>query len=396
MMRILALTNLYPNPYNPHRAAFNRLQFQAIASEHQMQVIAPIAWTGEWSSLRAGSPQMLNENRQRISDGMIIHHPSYVFTPKVLRGWYGKFFVESVRECFHDAVRTFRPDVVLGCWAYPDGWAAVQLAREAGLPVAIKVHGSDVLTIQDHPARLRHTFDALSSADAVIAVSQNLANQVMGMGVNAGRVHTVYNGIDRTAFCPGSKAEARHALGIDSTDPLILFVGNLVPVKGVDVLIDALSNLASTSQRFRAAIIGEGSLRAELRSRIQSRGLDGTVQLTGPRPQSELPQWYRAADLLVLPSWSEGVPNVMLEATACGLASIASRVGGIPEIADPQSLVPPGDPIALAHRIAEFLSSPRSFSPYFSPSGWTESGRKLSAVLQSISTAERARLPKAG
>ncbi len=91
------------------------------------------------------------------------------------------------------------------------------------------------------------------------------------------------------------------------------------------------------------------------------RGLEGRVSLLGPRPQQELPDWYRAATVVVLPSRSEGVPNVLLEAAACGRPFVASRVGGIPEIAHlgASRLVPPGDAGALAQGLAAFLAGPR-------------------------------------
>src|SRR4051812_6430434 len=142
-MRILALTNLYPSPYHPMRAAFNRQQFRALARSHEMAVIAPIAWTDEWRMRRTGRAQLPDSRRLRRDD-IEIEHPRYLFPPKVARGWYGHCFRRSVRPAFRRAVAELKPDVVLASWAYPDGWAAVRLAREAGLPVAIKVHGSDV------------------------------------------------------------------------------------------------------------------------------------------------------------------------------------------------------------------------------------------------------------
>lgn len=388
-MRILVLTNLYPNPYQPHLAAFNRLQFRALAAQHQVQVIAPIAWTGEWSARRGGAPLALSPDRTRISDGMVIHHPRYAFTPKVLRGLYGQFFVESVRECFQDAVRTSRPEAVLGCWAFPDGWAAVQLAREAGLPVAIKVHGSDVLGLADQPTRRRQTAQALKEADAVIAVSLDLGENVVALGADPSRVHTVYNGIDASVFSPGPGDAARRELGIEASDPLILFVGNLVAVKGLDVLVSALETLLREGVTFQAALVGDGPLKGELQERIDGLGLGSRVRLIGPRPQSQLPAWYRSASLLVLPSRSEGIPNVMLEAAACGTPCVASRVGGIPEIAIPDLLVAPGDPSELARKIRKVLGAPGTFRGTVArqPSSWSESARALSEVLQGISAA---------
>lgn len=385
-MRILVLSNLYPNPYEPHRATFNRQQFRALAMEHDVRVIAPIAWTGEWSARRRNKYPLLTRDRKRLCDGMVIHHPRFAFTPRMLRGWHGRFLTASIRRCFHNVVGEFRPDVVLGCWAYPDGWAAVRLAREANLPVVIKVHGSDLLTIGNQLGKGMRTAEALVCADAVIAVSRNLAGRALAMGADAARVHVVYNGVDTTAFHPGPRALARQRLGLVSPDPLVLFVGNLVPVKGLDVLIDALTSLANGGQRFQCAMVGNGPLKAQLQSRINSLGLSNRVRLLGARPLEELPTWYQASSLVVLPSRSEGVPNVLLEATACGIPFVASDVGGIPEIAPAESLVPPGDAAALAERISVFLN--RQDSPVadvnFRAGSWNESAAALAAVLRGV------------
>jgi glycosyltransferase involved in cell wall biosynthesis len=389
-MRILAMTNLYPNPYQPHRATFNRQQFRALAMEHEVRVIAPIAWTAQRNKT------LLAADRTRLSDGMIIYHPRYVFTPKILRGWYGQFLVQSIRGCFRRIVSEFSPDIVLGCWAYPDGWAAVQLANEVNLPVAIKVHGSDLLTIDDQPARKQRTVEALSRADAVIAVSRDLANRAVAMG--AARTHVVYNGVDTSVFHSGSREDARRQLGLGSPDPLILFVGNLVPVKGLDILIDALALLDKSGQKFQCAIVGTGPQQAELQNRIERLNLNNRVKLAGPRPLEELPLWYQASHLVVLPSRSEGVPNVLLEAAACGRPFVASRVGGIPEIAPSDSLLPPEDPTALADRIRSFLDPnyhPAVDAP-FRAGSWNDSARALQNVLSSVVAARGARSLSAG
>jgi glycosyltransferase involved in cell wall biosynthesis len=383
-MRVLVLTNLYPNPLQPDRAPYSRQQFRALAAEHEVRVIAPVAWTDEWSRRRSGAPAM-PAGRQRTCDGMVVHHPRYVFTPKVLRSRYGPFLARSVRGCFERAVDELRPDVVLGCWAYPDGWAAVRLARAAGLPVAIKVVGSDVLCVDDHAGRRRRSVDALGGADHVIAVSRDLAARAVTLGVDPGRLSVVYNGVDTDLFRPGPKDEARQRVGYTSGDPLLVFAGNLVPVKGLDVLLDALATLAGRGRPFRCVLIGDGPLRDALGRRAARLGLAGRVRFTGSRPLEELPSWYRAADLFVLPSRSEGVPNVLLEAASCGTPFVASRVGGIPEIAPSDALVEAGNAAALADRIERSLAGggPNGASP-FGGRTWSESARDLAAVLGGI------------
>jgi glycosyltransferase involved in cell wall biosynthesis len=263
-----------------------------------------------------------------------------------------------VQNAFHEAVRHFRPDVVFSSWAYPDGWTAVELSRQADLPVLVKVHGSDIHQLKLYPGRNTGTIAALRKADAIVAVSQELARQVANLGIDQSKIHVIYNGIDNDLFHPGCRREARSRLGIDGEYRVILFVGNLVPVKGVDVLLKACGRLAEEDVRFRCDIIGDGPLRRNLQRQAQRLRIDEFIKWHGVRPQIELPDWYRAADVVVLTSHSEGIPNVLLEAAACGARVVASRVGGIPELADLGDcrLIQPGAPDVLAQEIKECLA----------------------------------------
>lgn len=384
-MRVLAITNLFPNPLEPRRAPFNLQQLRSLAEGHALRVIAPIAFTGEFASAARGE---LPRDRRVVRDGMVVEHPRYLFTPRVLRGWYGRFFEASIRATFDRAVAEHRPDVVLGCWAYPDGWAAVRLARGAGLPVAIKVHGSDLLTVRDGSVRFRRTAGALCAADAVIAVSDDLARRAAAMGVGADRLHVVRNGVDRALFAPGDQAEARRRLGLAIADPLVLFVGNLVEVKGPDRLIDAMALVARSHPNARCALVGAGPMAEAIVDRARLAGLGDRVRLHGSRPLDELPLWYRAADCLVLSSRSEGIPNVLLEATACGTPWIASGVGGVPELASAGTVVHPQSIPHLADAIAERLrigpaGRMASEVDRVAPS-WRRSAETLAAVLAGI------------
>jgi glycosyltransferase involved in cell wall biosynthesis len=360
-VRVLILTNLYPNPYQPTRAVFNRQQFRALAEQHSVRIIAPLSWVDELKG-RARGKAKLPRDRQLSCDGILVEHPRYFYPPRSMRGWHGHCYRRSVRSAFRRAVKEFHPDIILGSWAYPDGWAAVQLARQVGLPVAIKIHGCDVLYagegLDGNPVRKQRTIEALCGADGVLAVSQHLADGVIKLGVDPQRVKVVHNGIDTGLFHPGSKEQARHGLDLNPSDRIVLFVGNLVPVKAIDVLIEAASRLVQTGFRFQCLLIGQGPLRPHLERQVAKLGLTETVRFLGGKPHGDLPQWYRAADLVVLPSRSEGIPNVLLEAAACGTPFVASRVGGIPEIAHlgMSQLVPSGDADALAGAIKQQLS----------------------------------------
>src|SRR5262245_59046009 len=317
-MRILAVTNLYPSPYDPIRAPFNRQQFRALAALHPLRVIAPVLWTEELAGRRAGAPA-LPQGRRLTCDGIPVDHPRYWYPPRVLRGRYGHCFRASIRRTFRRVVAEFRPDVVLAAWAYPDGWAAVRLGREVGLPVVVKVHGCDVLWgLREHPARIRRTVEGLRGAQLVLAVIRDLARNVADFGVHPDRIGVVYNGVDSDQFYPGPQDLARTRVGLAGDLPNLLFVGSLVPVKGLDYLLSACARLTRNGFRFRCHLVGSGPLRSELEGQAAALGLQGIVVFHGPKPHDEIPDWFRAADAFVLPSRSEGVPGVLVEAMACG------------------------------------------------------------------------------
>ncbi len=358
-MRILTITNLYPNPYQPLRAPFNRQQFRHLAMTpgHAVRVIAPIFWNAELKAQWRGSAP-LPPGRTLTLDGLTVDHPAYVYPPGVLRNTHGRFFEWSVRDTFERAVEEFRPDVVCVPWAYPDAWAVTRLARRAGLPVVVKVHGSDIRMLEGNLRKQQLTGEGLRRADGVIAVSRDLAERVCALGANPYRVRVVYDGVDADVFHPGAKDEARRRLGLVSDGPLLLFIGNLVPVKGLDVLLEALALRRAAGQPFTLFLVGQGPQKAALQQQAERLGLADRVRFLGSRPHDELTSWYQAADLFVLPSRSEGVPLVLLEAIACGTPFVASAVGGIPEIAPfgRSGLVPPEDPQALAAAIADGLA----------------------------------------
>jgi glycosyltransferase involved in cell wall biosynthesis len=385
-MRILMLTNLYPNALQPHRANYNRQQMRLVAKKMGVSVIAPIAWTDELAARAKG--HRIGSDRCSVSDGIPVEHPKYWFTPKFGRVQYGRFYYWSVRKTFRRLVREFAPELIYAPWAYPDGWAAVRLGREKGLPVVIKVVGSDFLMLSTHPEKQHGTLEALRGADAIVAVSRDLANRMAAHGIDAQKISIVYDGVDTTLFRPGSKSEARARLGMPDGLPTLLFVGNLVPVKAIDNLIDACALLANRGLQFHCLLVGEGPLRHRLEQQARRRGLAERIRFVGPVANDLLPDWYRAADVLVLPSHSEGVPNVLLEAAACGTPFVASRVGGIPEIAHLGvcRLVPPASPDLLADSVASILEGPRDRPAVESarPRSRAESADELIEVFEGV------------
>ncbi len=140
------------------------------------------------------------------------------------------------------------------------------------------------------------------------------------------------------------------------------------PVKGLDVLLDAWQQLCDQRPAPLLLLVGEGGERAALERR--ARPLGDSIRFVGPVPHAALPDWYRAADLFVLPSRSEGMPNALLESLACGTPFVASAVGSVPDLLEPASVaVPAGDAFALSGALSARLAL-RPMSVRAQRGGW--------------------------
>ena len=357
-MKLLFLSNEFPNPYKRNKATFNYDLLTALSQQHEVTVVSPISW---WEELRTRWKHPLRPwPRQRQEGAIVVHHPRYYYTPGQLRHWYGSFMWWSVRSTVSRLLRGPRPDCVLSYWAHPDGEAAVRLARAMGVPCLVMVGGSDVLVLTRDARRKRCVQRVLDQADAVVTVSRDLAENVVALGVPRERVHAMRRGVDGALFAPGDRAAARRQLELPGDGRLLVWVGRMSPVKGLDTLLAACQLLKARTADFHLYLIGDGPLRSTLAADAQQRGLSGHVTFVGPVDHSRLGPWFQAADLTVLPSRSEGIPNVLLESLACGTPFVASAVGGVPEIAGHAGarLVPPDRPDDLAAALEAALAGP--------------------------------------
>jgi glycosyltransferase involved in cell wall biosynthesis len=358
-MRVLVLTKIFPNSVEPTSAPFNRQQFAALARACELEVLATIPWFpcasvfGRWSA--AGRLAAVPE-AERI-DGLNVRHPRYAYLPKFAQGLTGPLYAASVLP---EALRyRGRVDVVLGSWAYPDGYAAVSLAELLGVPAVIKVHGSDLNVLAKRRGPRRHIERAFRRAARIVAVSRPLAGIAAELGAARDHIDIVPNGIDRELFHPRDRGAARRALGIPSEGTIVLYVGHVAEAKGALDLVQAFATGGATLKGARLVMVGDGADLGAAAKLCETLGVDAT--LVGAEPHERIPLWLAACDVLALPSWNEGIPNVVLEALASGRRVVATCVGGIPDIVTSEKfglLVPPRDHRALSAALARAVSEP--------------------------------------
>lgn len=375
--RILYISNLYPNTIFPAMAAFNRQQINALREYCDIEVIAPVPWTS-----------LLNNKislRIREENGVIIHHPTYFYTPRILREWYGDFFFFSIKSLATSLLEMKHFDVIFTSWLYPDAWAAAKLARRYKLPLFVKVHGTDVNDLTEGSTITRRSLDVANKAEKVICVSNALKERLIKLGCHENRLEVLYNGIDHTIFYARDKNEVRMQLQIDDDEFVVLYVGNLKIEKGLNELILAFKKLSMpVNARVHLAIIGSGVFRSKFEQLVNALGISGKVQFLGSLPLESVALWMNAASVLCLPSYNEGIPNVILEALSCGTKVVATNVGGIPELASGDgmlNLVSPKSVDSLVHAISSI--SAKEISGSIPPSfilSWEQNARQLFSI----------------
>ncbi|MDE3229630.1 MAG: glycosyltransferase [Chloroflexota bacterium] len=245
--------------------------------------------------------------------------------------------------------------------------AAAPLARAWDVPHVTMFHTVErlkgqqgIVTTCDHASTVRIESEGriATSADTVIVSTELEGEQLRRLyGLTPGHTRVIPCGVDLDAFTPAtpaSRAEARHALDLDTT-PTLLFVGRLDPIKGIDLLLESVALLRTP---VRLLVVGgdpAGDPEVErLRARAAELGLGSRVRFPGAVPQRDLPAYYHAADAVVVSSRYESFGLVAVEALACGATVVASAAGGLPSIVRDDMnglLVPWRTPQAFAERI---------------------------------------------
>jgi D-inositol-3-phosphate glycosyltransferase len=255
------------------------------------------------------------------------------------------------------------------------GVVGLVLAARWGVPVLQMFHtlgrlknGAARRPADLEPAlRIEEETRIVGAADRVVAANAvERADLLWSYAADPGRIATIPCGVDTELFAPGDPAAARAALGLDDR-PLVLYVGRIAPIKGLETLLDAVGRARAAGSDLRLLIVGgeadepvDGH-EAALRRRVATLDLADVVRFVGAQPQDVLRRYYVAADVTVLPSYYESFGMVALEAMACGSPVLASRVGGLTTtVRDGVTgvLVPEGDSGVLAERLVGLLDDP--------------------------------------
>lgn len=390
-MRITALTHIYPRDERDRRGVYIRQMYAKLGERHAIEVLVPRGADPGDIARRDGPvsvvpfPYLVPRGWSRFGQGGALTGDQKLTKASLaLAPLYAMGAAREVRA------RSARTDLVHAHFLLPNGPLARAGNRRA--PLVISLHGSDVYLAERSAMLARAARVAIRAAAAIVPCSDDLERRVIALGAPPEKVHVIPYGADPAIFSrvdPAARARIRAELGIGGKR-MALFVGNLVPKKGITHLIAACPAIAAAHPEATVVIVGGGPLLEELKAQAAAARLkDGFLRFVGEKEWGEIPGWYAAADIALVPSVIDasgnvdGLPNVILESMAAGLPVIASRVAGIAMAVRHEEtglLVPPGDSSALAIAITRALSQPSEAK------AWGDKGRQ---VLESELTWDR-------
>lgn len=332
---IVIITNLFPNPVEPGRGVFLQQLVDRLKNFYKIDVLCPLPWFPKvrifrrfWKWYKFSQVPA----QAKINEINVIY-PRYLVIPKLFGFLHSVFLFLSIFGKIKKMHSIETIDLINAYWVFPDGTAAVWVARKLKIPVVVCARGCDINLYWTFPLRRLQIIRALKDANQVTAMSQDQKNTIENLGIPGTKVEVIHNGVDFNKFTIKEKNECRKELGLPQNVKIILYIGRLQEEKQIPYLIQAASELKREEDKnIKVVIIGEGSLRGTLENMVCRFGLEDEVKFHGEKKHEEIVLWLGASDLLCLPSKREGCPNVVLEALSCGIPVVASSVGAIPDI----------------------------------------------------------------
>lgn len=274
-----------------------------------------------------------------------------VLRPNVVKAQ--PFYTWHLAQKLRQEVRRSRPDVI-----HVHGIRPLAATRGLGVPVVFTNHSSGFLArLRAGAVRQRRTAAMMRHVARLLAPSDELVEAAVALGYT-GPTEMIANGVDVERFSPGP-SDLRARWGIGPDERVLVLARRLVEKNGVVWFARALALMADES--FRVVVAGDGPERTEMVECLRNAGIEDRVTFLGSVPNTDMPAIYRACDIAVLPSLAEATSITGLEAMACGLPLVGTRVGGIPTLIDEGRtglLVPARDPDAMAGALCRLLAAP--------------------------------------
>jgi glycosyltransferase involved in cell wall biosynthesis len=321
MLKLLVFASLYPSVALPRHGIFteNRIRSLVASGEVDVRVVCPTPWFPALPGAGGRYSAYARVPERDLRHGIEVHYPRFPVIPKIATALTPLLLAHALERPLRELVAGgFDFDLLDAYYFYPDGVAAARLARRLGKPLMITAYGNDISFHPESPLERRMIVAAGRQAVRMTAVCEALRTAMIGLGMDGERIDVVLHGVDLQLFRqPTDRAALRARLG--ATRRTLLSVGHLIERKGNHVTVAALPAMPDAE----LWIVGDGAEEQPLRALAARLGV---------ADQRQLPDYYGAADALVLASSREGIANVLMESMACGTPVLATRVWGSPEV----------------------------------------------------------------
>jgi teichuronic acid biosynthesis glycosyltransferase TuaC len=362
---VVTLSSLFPSAVQPGAGLFVRERAFRLGARLPLAVVAPTPWFPLQGLLRRFKPGFRpGAPAFEAQRGFDVWYPRFFSVPGAFKRFDGLFMALAALPRLRQLKAQGRLDIIDAHFGFPDGHAASLLSRWLGVPYTVTLRGTETRHAAD-PTLRAPLARALQGARRVFAVADALRQVALGLGVVPERAQVVGNGVDLSRFTPLPQAEQRRELGLPAGAPMIVTVGGLCERKGFHRVMAAMPALLKQHPGLTYLVIGgpspEGDWTDKLEALATELGISANVRFTGPQPPDRLRHWLSAADVFVLATRNEGWANVFLEAMACGLPVVTTRVGGNAEVVNAPHLgevVAFDDAAALQAAIDRALHTP--------------------------------------
>ncbi|MBS1800804.1 MAG: glycosyltransferase [Acidobacteria bacterium] len=379
-MRVAVITRYFPTSPEPWagHSAYQTLKF--LAARCDVKVFYPESEYPPLLKPKSRAGRSIDYSyRPAGVEVRYIRYPALPAISRPLNGW-------SAARSILPSVRAYAPDIILNYIVYPDGDAALRVARALRVPFVVTAIGTDLNVIP--PLCEGLTRRVLRNADFTVTVSGDLLKTARRLGAPEERSRAILNGCDTTIFHPRDRAAARIALNVAADEEAIVYVGRLDMAKGLGELVAAAAALHTKRPRAHCYIVGDGPARQQLADAIAAQGASEHITIMPSCATDGVANWMAAADLVTLPSYREGCPNVIIEALASGRPVVATNVGGIPELMDERDgqLVPARDAAALEAALDHVLGQSWNADAISQKHnrGWADVSADVEAILRKI------------
>ncbi len=356
-MHVLVVAILFPSPGNPIPGNFIGQQVLALTERvERVTVLSPAPMVPSFLSKfgRFSAKAPLPDHYVLVPNRCEVFFPKYLKAPgNLLLSWTKVQWCRLVNKTIARFAHSCPVSIIHAHTGSVSSWASIQAAKHYKIPCAVTYHGSEVHTaLAGRQQGWKLCRDSFEAADLNLPVSRSLETILRDRVKPVGRCETLLLGVDRHRFFPASEL---------SLEPRVLFVGRIERAKGVYDLLEAWVGVLAHHPNARLMMVGEDRTNGSFSQQAQSLGISGSLSLTGPLPGHHVADMMRQSRLFCLPSHKEGTPVCVMEALACGLPIVATRVGGIPDIVVDQKtgiLVGKANAQELADALVSLLRDP--------------------------------------